>query len=813
MYTRYSFYLIISFIATVFVIWPANSNCAEKSEYQNISQDLFDIMEVPDPPAGFVSPNGKYLLVLQHGSLTPVEVLAKPNLGLAGILINPTSNTRWNLTTTGSLEVYELGTNIVKKVTNLPEGRTVGYIQWSPDSKYIAMAVYMESQLELWIVDTQTFESRKLAEVALNDILTTPYLWHPDSRSLLCLTVPEHRANKPDVAKLRFGPHISDSEGKAKPARTYQNLLQNYYETLLFEYMAKASLISLALDGSSRGIAEPALFKSVQISPSGSYLLTETIHRPFSYLFPYDRFPCRVEVLNMNGETVRLIDDLPLAAGIPLGRWGVRKGARHSAWHVSEPDTVWWVEAKDEGDPRVDVEIRDELFALPAPFKGEPTSMAQLPSRFKKACWGATPFVYISSVDPDTGESLSWTVNTKAGGLKPKKIKEHWRNYLAPEFSLLTTSKSEPFGTYRTSKDGRKIYLFGSNAPQYKGRDVLLSLDIKSGRDFVIWEGAGDIEEQPIRPIDDKAETWLVQKESFNSPVNFALRNIKNKSVENVTNFGHPIPELEQIRKERLVYNRVDGVRLEGDLYLPPGYTKEDGPLPTLIWIYPREYTTRAKAEAAINQDDSFIRLGRKSRMYWPLMGYALLDNPTMPIIGSDGTYPNDTFVQQLVMDAQAAVEELVKQGVSAADKIAVGGHSYGAFATANLLAHSDLFAAGIARSGAYNRTLTPFGFQREHRNYWLKPDLYRKMSPFNHASKIKNPLLLIHGEQDQNAGTYPEQSIRFYQALAGLGKTARLVLLPHEGHSYYGRESISHMIWEMKRWLDMYLKSKSKGI
>jgi dipeptidyl aminopeptidase/acylaminoacyl peptidase len=178
-----------------------------------------------------------------------------------------------------------------------------------------------------------------------------------------------------------------------------------------------------------------------------------------------------------------------------------------------------------------------------------------------------------------------------------------------------------------------------------------------------------------------------------------------------------------------------------------------------------------------------------------------------MPIVGRDKAEPNDTYISQLVSSAKAAVDELVKRGVGDADRVAVGGHSYGAFMAANLLAHSDLFRAGIARSGAYNRTLTPFGFQSEERTLWQAPQAYLEMSPFMHADRIKVPLLLIHGEADNNTGTYPMQSERFYQALQGHGGVARLVMLPHESHSYRARESILHMVWEMDRWLEQHVR------
>jgi dipeptidyl aminopeptidase/acylaminoacyl peptidase len=128
---------------------------------------------------------------------------------------------------------------------------------------------------------------------------------------------------------------------------------------------------------------------------------------------------------------------------------------------------------------------------------------------------------------------------------------------------------------------------------------------------------------------------------------------------------------------------------------------------------------------------------------------------------------------------------------------------------TANLLTHSRLFAAGIAESGAYNRTLTPFGFQNERRSYWEAPEIYNRMSPFMNADKVKDPMLLIHGMADNNSGTFPIQSESYYAALKGFGATVRLVLLPDESHGYAARESILHKHWEVLNWMNKYVRDK----
>ena len=787
--------------------------CAAEISYQTVPEPVGKIMNVPAPPKGVPSPDGENLLLINYGALFSVEELTHPTVGLAGILIDTKSNSRRPLNLAGSLDVYDLEDGEKRQVVNLPEGSGLAHISWAPDGKHIAMTVYTETGLELWIADLRSLEARGLSELRLNDILGTPYVWNPDGESILALTVPEERTSQPEMSKHKFGPRVRDSSGTATPARTYQHLLQSGYDILLFEYLATSRIADIRLNGEHRPIGNPGLFKKISSSPDGEYLLTETIHRPYSYTFPVNRFPYRVEIVELNeGKTVRQVDDLQLASTIPSGRWGVRNGARHCAWNPAESAEIWWVESRDAGGREKDALIKDEILSLEKPFDAAPVSKLRMPDRFKALYWGNGNFIVATGTAPDTGSANAWIVATAREELTPQDNATGWSQFNEGQLHPMILAKDGPFKQYRLSSDEKKIYLVGRETSMTEEKDILFSLNLETGVKELVWQGNPDSEESPIQPMDKKDDTWLILSQSFTAPPNYFIRNKDNTEVRPVTTFAPPAPELLNVRKEHLEYQRQDGVRLAGDLYLPPGYAVDNGTIPVLVWIYPREYANRDAAEKAIRESNSFMRLGRTSRMFWPLMGYALLDSPTMPIIGSEDSLPNDTFLDQLQLDAQAAVDELVRIGVASPDKIAVGGHSYGAFSTANLLAHTRLFAAGIARSGAYNRSLTPFGFQGEHRSFWTEPELYKKMSPFFYVSGMKNPVLLIHGEHDQNAGTFPEQSERFYQALVGLGKTARLVMLPHEGHSYYGRESIMHMIWEMKRWLDIHLKGEAEA-
>jgi len=255
-----------------------------------------------------------------------------------------------------------------------------------------------------------------------------------------------------------------------------------------------------------------------------------------------------------------------------------------------------------------------------------------------------------------------------------------------------------------------------------------------------------------------------------------------------------------------VTYQRKDGVKLSATLYLPPSY-KPGTRLPVIMWAYPREFGDPDSASQITGSANRFILVSGYSHQFLLLSGYAVFDNPTMPIVGP-GETANDHYVDQLVASAEAAIDKVVEMGIGDRDRIGVGGHSYGAFMTANLLAHSRLFRAGFAESGAYNRSLTPFGFQSERRTFWEVPDLYAKMSPFWFAHQVKDPILLMHGEADDNSGTFPIQSERFYMALKGQGATVRYVTLPFEAHGYAGRETLLHILAERINWFDKYVKN-----
>ncbi|MEO3958737.1 alpha/beta hydrolase family protein, partial [Chromobacterium piscinae] len=478
-------------------------------------------------------------------------------------------------------------------------------------------------------------------------------------------------------------------------------------------------------------------------------------------------------------------------------------------WRADAPATLFWAEAQDGGDPAVNAKVRDALYLQPAPFKQPPLKLQELSSRFSNVQWGRGDLALVSEYWWKTRALKVWRVRPAEPSHEPALLSQRSSEdrYADPgNPAMVSNADGQP--VLQTSPDGGSLYLLGDGASPEGDRPFIDRLSLADNKTTRLWRSQAPWYETPLAVLNG-GERALLSREQADAPPNLYLKALdQDGGLRQLTFFPHPTPQLKNVQKRQLRYKRADGIDLTATLYLPPGHdAKRDGSLPMLMWAYPTEFKS---ADAAGQVTDSPYRFNRVG--YWGpeallARGYAVLDNPSMPIVGAGKQEPNDSYLPQLKMDAQAAVDEVVRLGVADRDRIAIGGHSYGAFMTANLLAHTRLFRAGIARSGAYNRTLTPFGFQSEERNFWQAKDVYQVMSPFNYAEQIKDALLLIHGEADNNPGTFPIQSERMYQALQGLGATVRLSMLPAESHGYRARESILHMLWEEDRWLDQYVK------
>jgi len=771
---------------------------------------IADLIDAPPTPSVMIGPLNKWMLIMELSGLPSIRDLAQPELRLAGIRFNPNTNTATRSLYYINLKLKNIRTGEEFAIKNLPENPNIRHVQWSPNGKFISFTNLESDGLRLWLVDLKTKSAKKLSSARLNGIYGSPYEWVSNCKTLICRIVDPNRGKPPEAPEIPIGPIIQETTGRKAPARTYQDLLKSPYDENLFEYYASSQIIKITLDGKSKTLSKSFLFSNVDPSPNGKYLLVEKLHRPFSYLVPAYRFPYSVEIWDIEGNLVKTVADLPLAENVPIGFGAVPTGPRSFHWRSDAPSTLVWVEAQDGGDPKRKTDIRDRVYMLPAPFKGESIPIISLKYRYSGINWGNGRVALVSESWWRTRRTRTWIIEPDHRSSKPRLLfdRSYEDRYSDPGRPVMIRSS---YGTsvLLTGEKGKTIFLSGSGASPEGNRPFLDRLNLKTKKTERIWRCEGPYYEYFVRLLDSKGKKFITRRESNSQPPNFFIRDLAKKDLVQITFFPHPTPQLKNIKKELIKYRREDGVQLTATLYLPPSYKPEDGPLPMLMWAYPREYKSARAAGQVRGSPYQFTRISWSRPQLWLTMGYAVLDGPTMPIIGEGDEEPNDTFVKQLVASAKAAVDEVVRRGIADPRRIAIGGHSYGAFMTANLLAHSDLFAAGIARSGAYNRTLTPFGFQSEERTFWEAPEIYFAMSPFMHADKINEPILLIHGLADNNSGTFPIQSQRFYHALKGLGAKARLVMLPYESHGYRARESIMHTLWEMTRWLEEYVKNR----
>jgi dipeptidyl aminopeptidase/acylaminoacyl peptidase len=795
-------------LAPVLFLIPTPLAGQDAAVYRTPDPAVVNVVDAAPTPGVSLSPDETRMLLIQYPSYPPITELAERELKLAGLRIKPAVDGRSRTSGATSLQLMTVAGAISEDVSGLPENPRIENVRWSPDGAHVSFTHATSDGLELWVLDVEQARARRLTDRRLSLTAGNPPTWL-DSRALVAAFVPEDRGAEPLAPPVPAGPVIEESTGREAPARTYQDLLQNPYDESLFDHYLTVQLARIGLDGDVTPLAAPGIAWDFTPSPDGRYLLVEWVRRPYSYQVPVYRFPLRVEILNRDGALVHLVADLPLQEEIPMAFGSVAKGPRSFGWRADSPSTLVWAEAQDGGDARVKADVRDKVFLLDAPFDGTAEELATLGLRYAGVQWGDEDLALVFESWWKTRQLRVWRMRPDDLSVEPTlMIERSFEDRYSDPGSPDTRTNEFGRSVIRRSADGNSIFLIGQGASPEGDRPFLDRYDLTSGDTERLFHSEAPWYESPVSVLGEQAGSLLTRRESPEAPPNYFVRDLGSGNLTQVTDFPHPAPQLKDIRKELIRYQRADGVDLTGTLYLPPGWEPEDGPLPVLMWAYPTEYKSAVAAGQVTDSPYRFVRASAWTAYLWTLVGYAVFDDPSLPIIGEGDEEPNDTYVEQLVSGAQAAVDEMVRRGVGDRHRMAIGGHSYGAFMTANLLAHSDLFAAGIARSGAYNRTLTPFGFQAEERTYWEAPEIYYSMSPFMHADKVDEPILLIHGEMDNNSGTFPMQSRRYFAALKGLGATARLVVLPYESHGYRSRESLLHMLWEQQEWLDRYVKN-----
>jgi dipeptidyl aminopeptidase/acylaminoacyl peptidase len=777
---------------------------AAQGSYQKPPQAITDVLNAPATPATSVSPAKDRILMAEPLRYPPISELAQPMLRLAGFRINPNNTAQHRTPYSVKLTLKNIADGKETPI-NLPPNAQIISPQWSADGRYIAAGNLTPNAVELWIVETATGKANKIKNAAVNTAFGG-FTWMPDQKSLLVNLVPKNRGAAPGYQNLTPNePSIQETAGKAGAVQTFQDLLKSPGDEKLFEYYATSQLAVVSVDGKIREIGQPAIFDDVQNSPDGQHILVARIQRPFSYLFPANRFPRTVEVWDLNGKPVHQLANLPLQDQIPVE--GVPTGPRGFGWVPTETATLMWVEALDGGNPKEKAPFRDRILKLAAPFSSQPVEIAKTEHRFQGRQFGEKDgLMLFFDYNRDTRRRRIFAMSLANPSEQPRLISDL---NVADRYNDIGTpvTKRLPNGFSVIHQNGDDVFLSGAGATREGDRPFLQRMNLKTKQTQEIFRSGGDEYETFVALMSDDGTQFISRAETLAVPPNLFLNDtVKRIAPRPLTNFQDATPQLRGIKKQIVQYKRADGVDLSFTLYLPPGY-KEGTRLPTVVWAYPQSFTDAAVAGQVSGSTNRFTNIGGYSHLFLLLQGYAILDDTAMPVVGTPEK-KNDTFIQQIVDSAKAAIDKGVEMGVVDPERVGVGGHSYGAFMTANLLAHSDLFRAGIARSGAYNRTLTPFGFQDEVRNFWEATKIYTDVSPFFYANKINEPILLIHGEADNNQGTFPIQSERLFAAIRGNGGTARLVMLPLESHGYAAKESTEHTLFEMISWFDKYVKN-----
>ncbi|MDQ6815367.1 MAG: prolyl oligopeptidase family serine peptidase [Bacteroidota bacterium] len=789
------------------------SNAQEAVGYQMPPKEMADLLLAKPTPTVSIDLKGEWMVLAERNALPSVEELARPELRIAGLRINPNNFApSRQVISYSALTLKNIKTGKTYPIIGLPANLNATGISWSPDQSKISFVNTTANSVDLYVIQVAAQKAAKLNKAPLNNVISgvgeRGISW-VDNNTMMYKVIVKPATMAPVKPLTPTGPVVQQNLGKAAPSVTYQDMIKTPYDEKLFEFYATAQLVTNK-NGVEILVGKPAIYASAQVSPDKKYILERTLHKPFSYLVPAQSFPSTVVVADLTGKTVKQLADLPSGEVRPSGYDNLQNIPRGFDWRDDEPATVVYAMPLDSGLIRKKVDFHDAVYALNAPFMGEPKELFKTETRFRNVQWGNAEVALVN-------EGLRSKQSIRVSRYNPSngQLDKLWERNQTDVYGNLgepvTEKNKYDRDVVATIENGTKILMNNGIGSSAKGDlPFIATVDLNSKKSDIIWRSGEGHFEYVSDVLDPNKLIVVTRRETQTEVPNYFIKSLSEKgNGKQVTSFANPYPQMTGVTKTKIQYKRSDGVDLTGDLYLPKGYNKEkDGTLPVLIWAYPAEFNSADDAAQIRGSKDRFITINPGGPIFFVTQGYAVLDNASMPIVAKNGKKPNDTFVEQLEMNAKAAIDKLADMGIGDRNRVAVGGHSYGAFMTVNLLAHTNLFKAGLAESGAYNRTLTPFGFQNEERTYWEAPQLYYDMSPFSFADHIKTPLLLTHGDADDNTGTYPINSERLFAAVKGLGGTVRFVFLPYEAHGYRGRENLLHKLWEQNQWLEKYVKN-----
>lgn len=800
----------------------AETGAPAASGYDKPPSELLDVLHAPSPPSAYVSPVSDRLLLVSTEEYPSIARVSEPFLPLAGVRVEPRNHSRHDTSSGYGIRLcareYVLVTvkTGVEQHVALPPHACPSAPSWAPDGRYFTFQNTTATSVELWIGDAATASVKQIPGVVLNPMFDDTVQWLGGKPTLLVKLAAE-QGPPPPKPVVPTSPSIQETKGEKGESSTYEarDTLNTKHDEELFDYYgtSQLALVDVA-SGAVRRVAKPALYTELTVAPDAVHVLVETLKKPYSYVTTWERFAHDVTVLDLTSEASHTLASLPVADRVPVH--GVPTGPRRFGWRATEPATLTFAEALDNGDWKVKVPARDKVLMQSAPFTDAPVEILRTEQRFSGIRWTEKKnlaLVFEYDDNRHWQKAATFDVDSRS---KPRVIwdlssDEHYKNPGSPVLKRL------PSGHWVARVDGDAMYLSGSGGSPTGDRPFLDRFDLttlKAERLFRSDRGALESFVAFASPAPNETAFITWHQSPMDPPNAFMRTGLKpvaategeaafESSKAPVTHLPDPTPVVRAIKKRLVKYKRKDGLDLSATIYTPPGY-QEGTRVPTILYAYPLDYADAKQAGQVKGSEQTFTRL-RQYRLLL-LAGYAIIDNASFPIVG-DPKKAYDTYLEQLTNDAASAVQKAIEVGIADPERIGVTGHSHGALMTVNLLTHSDLFRAGVATSGSYNKTLTPFGFQNERRSVWEAQGVYLKASPFFFADKLKRPILIMHGEEDANPGTTPLQAKKLYEAIRGNGGTARLVMLPHEPHWYAAMESNEQLAAEMVRWFDMHVK------
>ncbi|WP_295654038.1 prolyl oligopeptidase family serine peptidase [uncultured Mucilaginibacter sp.] len=791
----------------LFLFTMVRAMAQDAVSYQMPPKAMADLLLAKPTPAVSVDSKAEWMLLSERNAYPSVAELAAPEVRIAGLRINPLNYSLSRQTFVNNVTLRNIKTGKTYPILGLPAPLFANGISWSPDEHKIAIIQVNQHTVDLYVINVLSHKAMKVNKTPLNTVLGNGIVW-ADNSTLFYRVASKPVGMMPQRPLTPKGPTVQENLGKAAPSATFEDLIKTPYDEQLFEFFGTSQLVQNK-NGIETKIGKPAIYNTTVLSPDKKYMMVRKVKKPFSYLVTDRGFPSEVSITDLTGKTVKVLAELPSTEGTPSGYDNAQDVPRDFGWREDEPATITWAHPLDSGLIKKKVDFHDAFYALSAPFNGEAKELFKTQYRLRNVSWGNNTFAMVNEGMRSKQVNRTERFDPSTGKLEVLYDRSQNDSYNNPGIPVRARNK---YGrdVIITIDNGTKLLMNNTTGASAKGdMPFLAKFDLANKTNEIIWRCKEGEYESVSDVIDPDKLVVLTRRETQTEVPNYYIRDIAANTAKQITSFANPYPQLIGVSKEKIHYKRADGIDLTGDLYLPKGYDKaKDGPLPVLIWAYPREYENASDAAQTRGSQYRFTLIGGGSPVFFVTQGYAVLDNAEMPIVAKEGQKPNDSFVEQLQLNAEAAINKLAEMGVGDRNRIAVGGHSYGAFMTVNLLAHTNLFKAGLAESGAYNRTLTPFGFQNEDRTYWQDPKLYYDMSPFSFADKIKTPLLMTHGDMDDNSGTFPINSERLFAAIKGLGGTVRFVYLPFEAHGYRGRENLLHKLWEQYTWMEKYVKN-----